>query len=458
MLSALMTSDATFNGRFVTGVLSTGIYCLPGCRARKPKPENVRFFENFASARAAGLRACRKCKPDLFERGESHAELDRFEGALRSLREDPAAFPKVETLAQALGVGETKLFALARRFTHRTPAALLAQARIDRAKELLRTSEATVAEVAFAVGFESVSAFYSHFQEQTGLNPTGYRSLRGVRDIALRLTEPYDAGGLLRYAGRDPESLSERAEGSTAWFGVWLGECPSALRLSFGRDGVELSWSDGNGFDAHQVATRLLGLDQDVCSFLAHIRRMGHSALVEGHEGARIPQTATEFDAMVWSIVGQQVTVGFAATLRRRLVERWGVPASQGLRAPLRPEDLAHLDESDLTAQQFSRRKAEYLLALSRQPPNLTGLSAPRAEATLLATRGFGPWATHYVMMRGLGFGDCVPLGDTGLRSALSRYLRRPVDPKEVAVLMEPFSPHRTLATLHLWLSLSKEA
>ena len=69
MYARLLASDASYNGEFFVGVLSTGIYCLPSCHAKKPMLKNVRFFSDCESARAAGLRPCRKCHPDDFERG-----------------------------------------------------------------------------------------------------------------------------------------------------------------------------------------------------------------------------------------------------------------------------------------------------------------------------------------------------------------------------------------------------
>ena len=69
MFARVLASDAACNGRFFTGVLTTGIYCLPSCKARKPKPENVRFFPTVEAARAAGLRPCKKCHPDDYARG-----------------------------------------------------------------------------------------------------------------------------------------------------------------------------------------------------------------------------------------------------------------------------------------------------------------------------------------------------------------------------------------------------
>src|SRR5258708_15871997 len=69
MYSLLLASDPSHNGRFFAGVLTTGIYCLPSCKARKPKPGNVRFFPTVEAARAAGLRPCTKWHPDDFARG-----------------------------------------------------------------------------------------------------------------------------------------------------------------------------------------------------------------------------------------------------------------------------------------------------------------------------------------------------------------------------------------------------
>lgn len=457
MLKALAESDATFNGRFVTGVLTTGIYCLPSCRARKPKPENVRFFDTFAAAREFGLRACKKCRPDAFETGLGDQELLALEAVVAKLRANPADFRRVESLAEALGVGETKLFSLIRRHYHQTPARLMSRAKVDRAAELLQTSDAAVAEIAFEVGFESLSVFYEHFREWTGMTPTAYRAIPEQDHFELALPTPYRPETLLRYAGRDSESLHERVTAEGAQFATWLGQEPVVLTFAFDGDRVRVTRTGGDGYLAHANAVRILGFDQDAAGFASHLRRIGFPALVEGCEGLRVPQTATVFDAVVWAIVGQQITVSFAATLRRRLAEGWAVPASEGLRAPLRPVDLAGVTPDELLPLQISTRKAEYLLGLAAEMPNLAGLSATRTRETLLALRGIGPWAANYLMIRGLGWGDCAPLGDTGLLAGLRRLFGPEVTQKDVAALMETFSPHQSLATLHLWFGLSKE-
>src|SRR3546814_10234169 len=68
--AAFEARDRSADGLFLAGVMTTGIYCRPSCPARRPRPENVRFYADAESARADGLRACLRCRPDA--RSEEH--------------------------------------------------------------------------------------------------------------------------------------------------------------------------------------------------------------------------------------------------------------------------------------------------------------------------------------------------------------------------------------------------
>src|SRR5688500_18714559 len=136
MYARVLESDASCNGRFFTGVLTTGIYCLPACKARKPKPGNVQFFPSCEAARAAGLRPCRKCHPDDFARGADPV-LDDIETLVAEMRANPAAFPDVPAVVRRSGFGATRLFDLFRQHFQTTPADVLLRARIQVAKRLL---------------------------------------------------------------------------------------------------------------------------------------------------------------------------------------------------------------------------------------------------------------------------------------------------------------------------------
>jgi AraC family transcriptional regulator of adaptative response / DNA-3-methyladenine glycosylase II len=459
MYDRMLASDASYNGQFFAGVLTTGIYCLPACKARKPKPENVKFFPTCEAARAAGLRPCKKCHPDDFARGADPV-LETVEALADEIRARPQAFADVTAVVRRSGFGATRLFELLRLHYHVTPAELLTRARVARARELLVTSDEGLLQIAHAAGFESSSVFHEQFRRATGLTPAAYRSLRGSRRFAVALGPGYPLGYLRRALTRDAQSLSERMEGDHYVAAVRLTAGPALLSLDLYPDHVDAEISNGSGVEAHAIVTGLLGLEQDAPAFARLAKKLGLARLVHGREGLRVSQTPSVFDGLVWSIIGQQINFAFACQLRRRLVELAGEEVTAGLRAMPTPEAVAALKVSDLKPLQFSDRKAEYLIQTAHRVvrreldvAKLPMLSATRAERTLLSIRGLGPWSVNYLMMRSLGFSDCVPLGDTGVTSGLQALLQLEERPDIDATrrLMQPFSPYRSLATAHLW-------
>jgi 3-methyladenine DNA glycosylase/8-oxoguanine DNA glycosylase len=171
--------------------------------------------------------------------------------------------------------------------------------------------------------------------------------------------------------------------------------------------------------------------------------------------------TLDPFEALVWAILGQQVNLAFAYALRRDLIRLAGEPAGHGLIAHPDAPRIAVFDPADLQALRFSRRKAEYVIHAAEEVAAgrlalENRLTATGANRDLLSLRGCGPWTAQYVLMRGLGFRDGVPVGDAGLTLALQRWFAldtRP-DAAETLRLMARFAPHRSLATFHLWASL----
>lgn len=473
MLTAMEARDAAFDGRFITGVLSTGIYCLPSCKAKNPKHENVRFFDGPQEARAAGLRACKRCRPDAFYEQRDEDEL-LVEGLLAEVRKEPARFPRVEALAEVSGLGSSKLHELFRRYLHATPAWRLQEARLDLARRRLLETEAPVADVAFDSGYESLSAFNDNFRRRHGLAPLAYRRLLGARAFEIALPESFPAARMLGYVARDPESLTVRGRARGFQEGIWLGERPAVIEVEL-RAGqakatllVQGPIKARDAAEAHGWLLRRLGLTADLGGFHRSAARGPQLAPLVGAEpGLRIPQTGTPFEAVAWAVVGQQVNLPFAYRLLNRVVERAGrpveVPGAPGLWAPARPAAVADLHQDDLRQVQFSARKAEYLVGVAGlvaagrlDLEALAAGSARRAERELVAVRGVGPWTARYVMMRGLGFADCVPVGDAGLVRGLQHLYdldERP-DARRTEELMEPFRPYRSLATFHIWQSL----
>ncbi len=460
MFARVLESDATCNGRFFTGVLTTGIYCLPACKARKPKPENVRFFPSCEAAREAGLRACKKCHPDDFARGADPVLAD-IETLVGEVRAAPQNFPDARAIVRRSGFGTTRLFELLRLHYHTTPSDLLLRARLATARSILIAAPAqSLAHVALAVGFESLSVFHEHFRRLNGLTPAAYRELRSARTFIVNLPDGYPLPYLRRALSRDSHSATERLQGDRYISAVRLSHGPALLRLDLTPTAIAAEISSGSGLEAHALVVALLGLDQDAAAFARLARRLGLARLVAGRPELRIAQTPSIYDGLLWAIIGQQINLPFACLLRRRLIEHTGESMAEGLIAPPTPAAVAALDPADLLPWQFSRQKAGYVVAISRLIAEgkldlaaLRTMSATRVERTLLAIRGLGPWSVNYVMMRALGFPDCVPLGDTGVTSGLLSALQLEERPDIDATrrLMAMFAPYRSLATAHLW-------
>ena len=479
MYSRLLAEDATCNGRFFTGVLTTGIYCLPSCKARKPKAENVRFFPSCEAAREAGLRPCRKCYPDDFARGFDPV-LEDMESLVREVRANPTAFTDVSAIVQRSGFGSTRLFELFRQHFHATPAEVLLKARIEAAKQRLladgkvaagqsRVSDSSLLEVAQSAGFESVSVFHEHFRRLTGMTPADYRDLRGgSAQFRILLPADYPLPYLRRALSRDPHSLTERLTGDEYLTVLRLASGSAAVvRATLSPEAVDVVITSPQptrvvAVEVHSVMLGLLGLEQDAGAFVRLARKLGLARLVAGRIELRISQTPSVFDGLLWSIIGQQISFPFACMLKRRLVEHTSnpVPGADGLYAPPSPTDVAAVLPESLLPLQFSRQKADYVVSIARRIVDgqldlgaLKATSATRVERSLSEIRGLGPWSVNYVMMRSLGLADCVPLGDTGVTSGLQALLKleqRP-DVDATRTLMTVFSPYRSLATTHLW-------
>lgn len=480
MLERSRDRDAEFDGRFLTGVLSTGIYCLPSCPARNPKAENVRFFGSEPDARRAGLRPCKRCRPDHFYKG-----YDPGREAVRALARDvtraPAEFPDARAMAASSGIGATKLTALFKGAYHQTPAAFLVRRRVEAARQRLLETDERVLAVGLGVGFESSSAFHDNFKRQTGLAPRDYRKLRAEITFRLSLPAGFRAADFMRYQGRDPDSVTERVSGRAITRALAVGRSAVLLTMEMRTGEARCTVTAPRGRlathavrDAHAAAVRLLALESDPAPFERRVStRLGLGRLVRGNRGLRIPLTADPFEAAAWSIVGQQVNLGFAFTMRRRFGRLCGRPAGGGLFAPPTPAAVAQLDYADLRALQFTNRKAEYLIDLARRidarevslSASAYDIGAPDEPAAsiverLTAVRGLGPWSVQYILMRGFGFADCVPVGDSGLGTALATFFDLPERPgrAETMALMAPFAPHRSLATFHLWNKLGDPA
>ena len=174
---AVLARDRRSDGRFVTGVLTTGIYCRPSCAARHPKRENVRFFADGAAARGAGLRPCLRCSPDDVSRDEA-AVLTAI-AAIRAAEEGIA----LADLAAQAGYSPAHFQRVFTRATGLSPAAYARSLRLERAGEALSAGE-SVTDAIYAAGFSGPSRFYAASEGRMGMTPSAWRN--GAQGVTIR--------------------------------------------------------------------------------------------------------------------------------------------------------------------------------------------------------------------------------------------------------------------------------
>jgi AraC family transcriptional regulator of adaptative response / DNA-3-methyladenine glycosylase II len=473
-LRACRSRDARFDGWFIVGVTSTGIYCRPSCPTPvPPKPVNMRFYPSAAAAQRAGFRACKRCRPDASPNSpEWNTRADLVGRAMRMIADGAVDRDGVPGLARALAVSDRHLNRLLVAEVGAGPLALARAQRAQTARVLIETTDLPFAEVATAAGFASVRQFNDTIRAVFGATPTAMRAARrrgsgsaGPGGISVRLPfrKPYDAGAILGFLGARAVTGVESWDGETFRRTLRLptGAGVVALRAHEAHVACELQLDFvGDLQAAVQRCRRLLDVDADpeaIADGLSSDPRLRR--LVRRRPGLRSPGAVDGTEALARAVVGQQVSVAGARTVLGRLAAVLGDPLStpaDGL-AFLFPsaERLAAADDASL-AMPAPRRAGlrDACAAVARGDiPLDAGADRDEARRALVAVKGVGPWTAEYVAMRALGDPDAFPAADLGIRHALGR-LGADTAPGSVATLAEAWRPWRAYATHHLWTSL----
>jgi len=174
--AAVLARDKAWDGRFVTGVFSTGIYCRPSCAARHPRRENVGFFADGAQARAAGLRPCKRCLPDEVARDE-RAVLAAI-GAIKAAGQPLA----LAGLAAEAGYSASHFQRVFTRHTGLSPASYARALQAERAATAL-SGEARVTDAIYAAGYSGPSRFYAANEGRLGMTPSAWAN--GGKGVAI---------------------------------------------------------------------------------------------------------------------------------------------------------------------------------------------------------------------------------------------------------------------------------
>lgn len=169
MVEAMMCKDGRFDGVFYVGVHSTGIYCLPSCRAKKPLLKNVGFYITREEAIAAGLRGCKRCRSERFP-DTLPPWLHSVLGYMREHRQD-----RLDELGlmRLSGVEISTIRRYFKQHLRSTPLAFHRRTRLNYARELIECGRSYL-DAAFECGYESASGFREAFTKQFGKPPGAF--------------------------------------------------------------------------------------------------------------------------------------------------------------------------------------------------------------------------------------------------------------------------------------------
>ncbi|MCO1598379.1 helix-turn-helix domain-containing protein [Micromonospora sp. RHAY321] len=482
---AVDSRDQRFDGWFYTGVTSTGIYCRPSCPATTPKRQNVRFFPSAAAAQGAGLRACRRCRPDAAPGSPQwDVRADVVGRAMRLIADGVVDRDGVPGLAAKLGYTERHLHRMLRAEMGAGPLALARAQRAQTARILIETTGLGMAEIAFAAGFGSVRQFNDTVREVYATAPSELRAARGRHQtppgagtITLRLAyrPPLHARALLDFlAVRALPGVEEVRDGTYH----------RGLRLPHGAGQVALTPADG-----HVAATLRLADLRDLAPAVARCRRLldldadpaavdatlaadpALAPAVAAEPGIRVPRAVDGFELAVRAIIGQQVSVTSARTTLTRLLaardrvdHEVGGPdgdlepdqphdhRGEGLRGfPSAEEVLGVPDEG--FGMPVGRRETVRTLARAVADGELDlapGGDREESVRRLLALPGIGPWTAGYLAMRAFGDPDVLLPTDLAVRRGAAA-LGLPDDPKTLDAYADRWRPWRSYATIRLW-------
>ena len=436
---AVESRDARFAGRFYIGVATTGVYCRPGCPARTPRRDNVRFYPSAAAAEGAGFRACLRCRPDAAPGTPAWAgTAATISRALRLLEEtgDAAGLPG------RLGVGDRHLRRLFARHMGASPAAVLRTRRLHLARQLIEGSALPMIDVAQAAGFTSVRRFNEAVKVGFGRTPTELRAkVPSGSSLSLRLPfrAPLDFARLLSFL--EPRCI---AGIEAVRDGAWL----RTVREGFvevrpgGAGHLALFLPVALASQAFDIVARVQRIFDLRADPLPIARHLSTDPLLAKRvtPGLRVPGSWEPFEMAVRAILGQQISVQRARDLAREIAVQHGEVLPHGLLFPT----AGRLAEVELKGMPGTRARSIRALAQAVASGSLR-LDAATTVDQLRTLPGIGPWTAEVIAMRALAYPDAFPAGDLGLCKTTQ------LDPRALEARAERWRPWRSYAAAALW-------
>lgn len=448
---ALTSHDRRFDGVFFTCVTSTGVYCRPVCPAIIPKRDNCRFVSSSIEAEKAGFRPCLRCRPELapaMRRDNSPAQR-----LAAYIDETLLMDETLGSITHVFGMSERQLRRLFTQTFGIEPRGYAMSRRLLFAKQLLQDTALPITDIAYAAGFGSRGRLTINMQKHYGFTPERFRKEVSLKEktshITLRVDyrPPFDWPALLSFlSGRATDF--ERIEN-----GIYhrkIGKYEISVRNIATNNHLVITMPVELTKEAHSILMKvrhIFDLDANPLPIAEALSRDPFLAtLVTKNPGLRVPGCWENFETLLRTILGQQVSVAGASTLMHRFVTQIGVT----------PDTIARATPAQIAAIGMPLRRAETIWRVA----DLTrsgGLDLDERNPELfynqlIAIPGIGPWTAEYLQMRVMRWPDAFPAGDLGLQKAVTPGVR--MSEKQLRFRAEIWRPWRSYAVMLLWKSL----
>jgi AraC family transcriptional regulator of adaptative response/methylated-DNA-[protein]-cysteine methyltransferase len=216
--AALLAHDDAYDGRFVYGVATTGVYCRPSCPARRPLRKNVSFYDTIDAAEHAGFRACLRCRP-RDEKAPWIAAIDRVRTYIDAHLDETVSLSR---LSRHAGQSSFHLQRMFKRIVGLTPKQYQRLRRTERFKAHLKRGT-KVTDAIYETGYGSSSRLYAVSNAQLGMTPSAYR--RGGEGMQIHYATKSTPFGRLLVASTERGICS-----------VMLGDRDGALEEALAKD------------------------------------------------------------------------------------------------------------------------------------------------------------------------------------------------------------------------------
>ena len=416
--------DPKYDGRFYFGVKTTKIYCRPVCPA-KPKPENIVIFKSCTEAENQGFRPCLRCHPDTMPgikwQGGTIQSVARALHLMETSLDWDQSLPQ---LANRLGLSDRHLRRLFDEHLGASPIEILTTKRLHLARQLVKDTQKSFSEIAFAVGFQSVRRFNEAFKTRYRSTPSEHRKKGIHRSTADQLTihlpvrAPLDWTSLLAYLKRHEvygiESISEkqytRFLSQSSFFTATFNQKQHCLEINL--SGVQLR-------DLRKVLGKI-----QILFDLNHTP--SHLPGKYSADGIRAPGCFDPFETAISIVLSQLISTEAAKNKLKQLILEFGQCSGN-----VHGMDIYHFPTPDVLAsasiekigttkvranaiRELSKLISEKRIDLSQH----TSFQETRTQLTNI--KGIGPWTAEMISMRCLGDSDAFPRNDLVIAKALA--------------------------------------